>query len=184
MKSPIAIILALTLAACGGGSSGTDLTSSPTVDFVNGNETARIDRTDEYNVDIPSMGNAVGIAAHNTVTLVRITGSNNALTVEDSVLIRTLDISGANDTVSLGNAVSVPALDIVGSNAIVSIGAHDQVDRLFVSGSNAVVTIRDISASVPAIVLTGSNATLRVPPGFMAASVLTDEGSNNKVVEQ
>jgi hypothetical protein len=185
MKKLIALVLLSALFGCGGGGDGggTDTTANP-VNFAAGNETIRIDRADEYGIDIPSSGNTVTIGAGNTVTHVIITGANNSLIAENSVLIRDLQITGVNNSVSLGTTVTVPNFTIDGANAVVQIGAGDRIDRLAISGANAVVTIKDISASVPVIITSGSNITLRIPFGFGAKTTITNTGANNVVVEQ
>ena len=184
MKKLLALLLLSALFGCGGGGGGGTDTNANPVNFANGNETVRIDRTGEYAIDIPSSGNTVTIATGNTVTHVIITGANNSLIAENSVLIRDLEITGVNNSVSLGNTVTVPIFVVEGANAIVSIGAGDHIDHLTISGANAVVTIRDISAVVPLITTSGSNITLRIPIGYSSHTTITNTGANNQVIEQ
>lgn len=184
MKKLLALILLSALVGCGGGGDGGTNTSANPVNFAQGNETIRIDRPDEYAVDIPSASNVVTIATGNTVTHVIITGANNSLIVENLALIRDIEITGVNNSVTLGNTVTVPIFNINGANAVVSIGAGDHVDRLAISGANAIVTIRDISAVVPVINTSGSNITLRIPIGYSSHATITNTGTNNTVIEQ
>jgi hypothetical protein len=184
MKNLFAILLLSVLFGCGGGGSGGTNTSANPVTFAQGNETIRIDRPDEYAVDIPSASNVVTIATGNTVTHVIITGANNSLIVENLALIRDIEITGVNNSVSLGTTVTVPTFTIDGANATVSIGAGDHVDRLAVAGANAVITIKDSSAVVPVINTSGSNITLRIPIGYSSHTTITNTGTNNTVIEQ
>jgi hypothetical protein len=185
MKKLLALFLLSALFGCGGGGDdgATDTTANP-VTFAQGNETIRIDRADEYGIDIPSAGNVVTVAKGNTVTHVIVTGANNSLVVEDLVLIREMQITGVNTSVTLGNTVTVPLFTVNGANATISIGAGDHVDRLAISGSNAIVTIRDLSAVVPLITTSGSNITLRIPFGYASHTTITNTGANNTVIEQ
>jgi hypothetical protein len=184
MKKLFAILLLSVLFGCGGGGGGGTNTTTNPVTFAQGNETIRIDRTDEYAIDIPSSSNVVTIATGNTVTHVIITGANNSLIVENLALIRDMEITGVNNSISLGTTVTVPLFTIEGANAVVTIGAGDHVDRLNISGANAIVTIKDISAVVPVITTSGSNITLRIPIGYSSHTTITNTGANNTVTEQ
>lgn len=183
MKHLLAISLLSALFGCVGGDGGTDTSVNPVI-FAHGNETIRLDKPTEYAVEIPSAGNAITVATGNTVTHVVITGANNSLIVEHSVLIRAMEITGANNSVALGTTVTVPSFEINGANATVSIAAGNRIDRLIVSGSNDIVTIRDASAAVPVINLSGTNISLRVPIGYRSHTTITNTGTNNVVIEQ
>jgi hypothetical protein len=184
MKHLLAVFAAsLVLCACGGGGGGDEGTTDPAVVMLTqGNETVRIDRSNEYTLEVPSSGNTVTVAANNTLTHANFTGSNNRLITESGVLIRTLNISGANNSVTLGSTATVPAFNILGSNATVTVAAGSRIDRLSIAGSNADVTITDFSAQVPLIQLTGTNITVRLPSGFLAKTTVTNTGANNQVI--
>lgn len=182
MKYLIAIMTCVMLVACGGGGDGDDLTTNP-ITLGQDNQTIRLDRTDQYALDINSSGNRITIAQGNYVTRLGVPGTNNRVIAEPLVYIGLLDLSGANNTVSLANTTTVGEFRVLGTNAVISIGDGAQVDRLFVQGSNAAITVEGLSADVPVIVLGGSNIILRVPAGFLSKTTITNTGSNNSIVE-
>lgn len=184
MKAFIPVLLSLTLVACGGGD-GNGITVDGTVlTFTGGNETARIDRTDQYTVLVPSSMNHVTIATKNTLSQLGVTGSNNAIVLEDSVTVKQMSLGGANNSLTMGANDSVPELDVPGSNAAITIGPGTSVGTLHVSGGNDTVTIQSLTTSVPVILLTGSNAILRIPAGYASHTKITNTGANNQVIEQ
>ncbi|MES2939250.1 MAG: hypothetical protein V4864_16305 [Pseudomonadota bacterium] len=185
MKHLLAALFAsVVLCACGGGGDGDGITDqNGVVTLTQGNQTVRLDRSGEYSLEVPSSGNTVTLAANNTLAHANITGSNNMLIVESGVRISVLDVAGANNTVSLGTTVTVGVFSVLGSNATVTISAGDRIDRLYISGSNAQVTIKDTTAVVPLIQLTGTNITVRVPAGYLAKTTVTNSGAGNSVVE-
>lgn len=182
MKYLVAILACSFLAACGGGGDGDDLTSNPVV-LTHNNQNVRIDRVDQYALDVTSSGNRVTIAQGNFVTRLAVPGTNNSIIVEPLSYIGLLDLSGANNSVSLSNTTTVGEFRALGTNAVINIGDGAQVDRLFVQGSNAAITIEGLSADVPIITLAGSNIILRIPAGFLSKTTITNTGTNNATVE-
>jgi hypothetical protein len=182
MKYLIAILACAFLTACGGGGDGDDLWANPIV-LSHNNQTLRIDRTDQYGLDIASSGNRITIAQGNFVTSLRMPGTNNTVFVEPLTYIGLLDMSGANNSVSLSNTTTVGEFRVLGTNAVINVGDGASVDRLFVQGSNAAITIEGMSANVPLITLAGSNIILRIPAGYLSKTTITNIGTNNAVTE-